>query len=103
MDGEKPVLNFQSAWTRSSLFTTTHPQTDRFYEGDLPCFDQQSSKPAKAKRAPRRELVADGQLGRRVSLAARGNLSVRATFHNYPVELPPLPDQSSVCHDHTYA
>ena len=40
-------------------------------------------------------------------MAARGTGSVRATFHNLPVDLPPPPAPGvygqPITHDHTYA
>ena len=66
--------------------TSTHT---RFYKDQLPAFDVVPAAKKKEKRAPRRELI--GNLERRVSLPARGTLSVRASFHNLPVELPPVP------------
>ena len=84
-----------------------HSSTDRFYEGELPTFDKPPEKPNKRKRAPRREQVGAG-VGRRITMAARGTGSVRATFHNLPVDLPPPPAPHGVSdqpgtHDHTYA
>ena len=59
---------------------------NRFYEDELPAFDDvPASGKRKEKRAPYRELL--GHLERRVSLPVQGSLSVRATFHNLPVEL----------------
>ena len=52
----------------------------------------------------KRELL-DGA-GRRVTLPIRGSLSVRAEFHNVPVDLPPPPDASittTISSEHAYA
>ena len=60
----------------------------RFYEGEMPDFNEPRKKPPKEDRPPRRELLA-GTLGRQASFPVRGSLSVRAQFHNVPVSLPP--------------
>ena len=47
-----------------------------------------------------------GSVGRRVSLPVRGSLSVRATFHNVPVDIPPPPSVSRderILSEHSYA
>lgn len=80
--------------------------TDRFYDGDLPSFEKAPEKPKKQKRAPRREQVG-ANVGRRITMAPRGTSSIRATFHNFPVDLPPPPppqgdNSQSVAHDHSY-
>ena len=69
-------------------FTNTNNQ--RFYEDEMPDFNEPRNKPPKEYLPPRRELPA-GTLGRRASLPVRGSLSVRAQFHNVPVSLPPPP------------
>ena len=82
-------------------FTTS---AHRFYEGKMPSFNQAPAKPKTARRPPRRELM--GSVGRRVSLPVRGSLSVRATFHNVPVDIPPPPSVSSnerILSKHSYA
>lgn len=82
-------------------FTSSH---SRFYEGDMPDFSKKSSKPSKLRRAPKREL--QGNVGRRISFPVRGSLSVRATFHNVPVDLPPLPNtcvSTRVTSEHAYS
>lgn len=76
----------------------------RFYESAMPDFSKKPEKAKKPKRAPRRELI--GSVGRRVSLPVRGSLSVRATFHYVPIDLPPLPDASmpaQITSEHVYA
>ena len=82
--------------------TSSH---NRFYEDKLPAFDEvPASGKRKEKRALRRELL--GHLERRVSLPVRGSLSVRATFHNLPVELPPVPGDditTLVAAEHSYS
>ena len=60
----------------------------RFYEDIMPDFSVPASKPRKIQRAPQRELLGATE---RVSLSVRGSGSIRATFHNVPVDLPPPP------------
>ena len=64
----------------------------RFYEGEMPSFNEPRDPkwPVKEDRPPRRELLA-GSAGRRASFPVRSSLSVRAQFHNVPVNLPPPP------------
>lgn len=80
-------------------YTTAH---DRFYEDVMPNFNTKSSKPKKQRRLPRRELVGQ-DVGRRTTFAVRGERSLRATFHNVPIELPPLFPQDQVSTEHSYA
>lgn len=72
-----------------------YTSTDRFYEGPLPCFNDpvDPASARKLRRPPRRELLGS-YVGRRISLAPRGAGSIRATFHNAPVDLPPVPNSS---------
>ena len=72
-----------------------------YYEGDMPAFSEPSARPRKPRRAPRREVLGESQ---RVTLAVRGNRSVRNTFHNVPVDLPPPPSTAArfLC-EHSYA
>ena len=57
---------------------------------------------AKKKRVPGRELLV-GNVGGRVTMAQRGATSIRAQFHNIPVELPPPPNQTNqVSMEHSY-
>lgn len=81
-------------------FTSAH---QRFYEGELPSFNETKEK-VKTVRAPRRELLVSS-LSLRATLAVRSSLSVRATFHNIPVSLPPLPSSgmsSRIATEHSY-
>lgn len=81
-------------------FTSDH---QRFYEGELPGFNEPTER-KKPARAPRRELLVPG-ICRRATLPVRGSLSVRATFHNTPVNLPPPPSTSlpsRVASEHSY-
>ena len=66
--------------------TSTH---QRFYEGDMPSFSLPPKK-QKTRRVARREL-ATGNIGGRVTMAQRGAGSIRAQYHNIPVELPSPP------------
>ena len=83
--------------------TSTH---HRFLIGEMPSFSMASSKEGKKRRVPRRELLCGGIEGR-VTMAERGAGSVRATFHNVAVELPPPPSRSGhilMIHvDHSYS
>ena len=79
-------------------FTSAH---GRFYEGDLPGFIVPASRPRQPRRAPQRELLGATQ---RVTLAVRGAGSIRTTFHNIPVDLPPPPGSTSqFLSEHSYA
>ena len=60
----------------------------RFQEGDMPDFSSPASCPRQPRRLPRQELLGANQ---RVSFAVRGAGSIRAKFHNVPVDLPPPP------------
>lgn len=68
----------------------------------MPNFDEHPDTPKKPKRAPRREQPG-ANVGRRINMAARGDGSVRATFHNTPVDLPPPPSLRNQYTDHSYA
>lgn len=74
--------------------TSTH---HRFQLGDMPSFSIPSLKEPRKKRVTRRELLSDA-VGGRVTMAQRGAGSVRATFHNVPVDLPPPPSHSGHVH-----
>ena len=79
-------------------YTSTHT---RFYEGQMPEFSESSSRPRRLKRAPRRELLGASQ---RVTHTVRGSRSIRSTFHNIPVDLPPPPSTAArfLC-EHSYS
>jgi len=73
----------------------------RFYEGLLPSFDSKPKKKKVSKWIPRYELLGANE---RLTIAVRGNNSVRAKFHNVPVELPPPPGSKNLfLHEHSYA
>ena len=79
-------------------YTSAHT---RFYEGVMPDFSVPGSKPRKLRRAPQRELLGPGG---RVIMAVRGTGSIRATFHNVPVDLPPPPGATNqFIYEHSYA
>ena len=76
--------------------TSTH---QRFYEGAMPDFSRGYKE---KKRVPERKLIV-GNVGGRVTMAQRGATSIRAQFHNKPVELPPLPSSANpILMDHSY-
>lgn len=73
---------------------------NHFYEGMMPSFDVKATTKSREKRIPRYELLGANE---RVSIAVRGNSSLRAKFHNAPVELPPPPGTTNVfLHEHAY-
>ena len=79
-------------------YTSAHT---RFYEGVMPDFSVPGSKPRKLRRAPQRELLGPGG---RVTMAVRGTGSIRPTFHNVPVDLPPPPGATNqFIYAHSYA
>ena len=86
------VLEFMKRMDPSLPFYY-YTDNKRFYEGEMPSFNEPRQKPAKEDRPPRRELLA-GSVGRRASFPVRSSLSVRAEFHNTPVDLPPPPNST---------
>jgi hypothetical protein len=70
----------------------------------MPAFDEPPENPKQPKRVPRREQVRADVSGR-VKMAIRGDRSIRTTFHNLPIDLPPPPlqNQSSILSEHAYA
>lgn len=73
----------------------------RFYEGIMPDFSVPASQPRKPHRAPQRELLGASE---RVTLSVRGAGSIRATFHNVPIDLPPPPGTTDqFIAEHSYA
>ena len=68
--------------------TSSH---DRFFEGMRPEFDKkQASKQNPRNQRPRR-YECPSSTGGRVALPTPGARSIRMTFHNVPIEIPPLP------------
>ena len=75
----------------------------RFSEGPLPDFNAPSRRQRrKAKRLPRRELPT-ALAARRATLPVHGSLTVRAQFHNRPVDLPPPPSCPVIPFEHSYS
>lgn len=73
----------------------------RFQEGDMPDFSTPAPRPRQPRRPPRRELLGANQ---HVSFAVRGTGSIRARFHNVPVDLPPPPgSEVQVQSEHSYS
>lgn len=78
--------------------TATH---DRFYEGPRPQFSVPATS-VRRKRPRRREQL--GPIaGSRVRVAVSGSKSIRAEFHNHPVDLPPAPQVQTLVHEHSYS
>lgn len=83
-------------------YTASH---DRFYEGERPGFNEPSS--SSTSRNPRHmrtrkseSLV--GQAPGRTTLPIPGARSVRLTYHNVPVEIPPPPGPHGFVYEHSY-
>jgi hypothetical protein len=75
----------------------------RYSEGPLPDFNLPSKRQKrKNKRLPRREVPTAFSV-RRATLPVHASLSVRAEFHNRPVDLPPPPTDSITSFEHSYA
>ena len=69
--------------------TSTH---DRFYEGPMPDFSQfQHPKRNPRHQRVRRREQPSSLISGRASLATPSARSIRMTYHNVPLELPPLP------------
>ena len=79
-------------------YTSTHT---RYYEEEMPDFNQPAEKQRQLQRPPRRELFGSN-VGRRITFAVRGAGSIRSSFHNVPVELPPLPGRGNILTEHSY-
>lgn len=102
----------QYAWRRSCIefskridpnlpfyyFTSAH---DRFYEAPRPSFSLPSHNQPSVQRVRRSEMLT-GQAAGRTTLPAAGSRSVRLTYHNVAVSMPPAPQQQSHITDHTY-
>ena len=78
--------------------TSTH---DRFYEGERPDFNIPPKKKKAAKRTRRREQPS-AMVGKRVTMAVNQSCSIRAEFHNKPVDLPPPTNHSILEYEHAY-
>ena len=71
-----------------------------YYEDLMPEFSVQPVK-AKLKKLPRFELLGENN---RITFSVRGDSSIRAQFHNIPVNLPPpLVTHNPCTHEHSYA
>ena len=68
-------------------YYTTHHH--RFYEEEMTKFSVPAAKPRPEQRPARRELLG-GDIGGRVTKVQHGAGSIRTSFRNVPVELPPL-------------
>ncbi len=79
-------------------YTSAH---DRFHEGPRPAFDLMAPKPRKEPRVPRQEQPGAFVSGR-ATLPVRSSLSLRPTFHNKPVSLPPPPSAPQHLSEHSY-
>ncbi len=79
-----------------------HTSHGRFYEDNMPDFNQVPTTVRQPRRAPRRELLGSN-VGRRVTFAQRGARSIRATFHNYGVDFPPTATDDALTFEHGYA
>ena len=99
----KVALEFEKRLDPDLPFFYHTSSHTRFSEGQLPAFNQPSTKPKrKGKRLPRRELP-QAFSARRATLPVHGSLTVRAQFHNRPIELPPPPTGPTVIFEHSYS
>lgn len=77
----------------------------RFYEDNMPDFNQAPVRQKHPTRPPVRELLGDN-IGRRITVTQRGAGSLTASFHNYP-QLPNRPSFYSIedvlASEHGYA
>ena len=96
----KACVEFSKRVSRDLPFFYHTSANRRFFEGDRPDFSKPQLKP-RVQRAARRELMTKG-VGGRTSLAQRGAASIRAKFHNVPVELPPPPNAPTHVTEHEY-
>ena len=79
-------------------YTSSHT---RYYAENMPDFNQPPRKQRELRRPPRREVFGPS-VGRRITFAVHGSGSVRSSFHNVPVSLPPLPGHNSIVREHSY-
>ena len=98
-----PALNLPSEVIQISLIITTlHLMTD--FEGDRPGFNEPATKASRNPRhmqAKQAESLA-GHTAGRATLPIPGARSVRLTYHNIPVEIPPPPTMPPHEMDHAY-
>ena len=79
-------------------YTSAH---GRFFEGPRPSFNAPPQHPRREKRPRQREMIA-GQAPGRTTLPTPGSRSVRLTYHNVPVNMPPAPHMYLHNIDHPY-
>lgn len=80
-------------------FTSVH---DRFHEGPRSSFNEPPTKTPKQQRIPRRERASVFMSGR-ATMPVRGTQTVRARFHNVPVDVPPPPSILTHIAEHSYS
>lgn len=97
----KVCLEFSKQMNPSLPYYYHTASHDRFYEGQRPDFNQPSKKKKPKKRAPRREQPC-ALIGKRVTMATHQSSSIRAEFHNKPVNLPPPTNCPILEHEHAY-
>ena len=94
------MLGVQQEIRQRSPILLPYLKSSSIFEGDHPDFSKLSDRPRDLRVAQRELMV--GNRGGRVSLVQRGATSIRAQFHNVPVELPPPPSLPSHASDHCY-
>lgn len=73
----------------------------QYYQDLMPDFNTTPAKERKPVRLPRYELLGSNN---RVTMAVRGDSSVRTKFHNVPVNLLPPPSfPNQYMHEHSYS
>ena len=73
----------------------------QYYKDLMPDFNTKPAKERRPIRLPRYELLGSNN---RVTMAVRGDSSLRTKFHNVPVNLPPPPSTPNQCiHEHSYS
>ena len=81
--------------------------SDRFYEEEMPSFNDEPRRKETSNRLPRAEvIVADTTITRRSSLPIRCTLSIRAAFHAIPVCMSPMASATSIdrfISEHSYS
>ena len=78
---------------------------DRFYEGERPSFNQPAMGGSQGnirEKRPRRAELLSGLVSGRATLPVGASRSIRMTFHNLPIQMPPPPAVQSQSSDHTY-
>ena len=80
-------------------FTSIH---ERYFEGPRQPFNIPSQRPYHAQRQRQRKMIV-GQAPGRTTLPVSGSRSVRLTYHNVSVNMPPAPQAQSYTTDHPYS